>query len=182
MANLPSADEVLNFWFSELTPAQWFSVDVALDERVRERFLDLHTAACAAELFEWRANTQGRLAEILVLDQFSRNLYRGLPRAFAADGLALGLAQEAVRLGCDLELSIPRRNFLYLPYMHSESLRIHQSAEPLFARAAEHTADYERRHRVIIERFGRYPHRNAILGRPSTAAEAEFLAQPGSSF
>jgi uncharacterized protein (DUF924 family) len=176
------AESVLSFWFSELKPEDWFRVNPETDERIRSRFAELHAAACRAELYEWRTGARGRLAEVIVLDQFSRNLYRGKAQAFAADPLALCLAQEAVRLGLDIELPVPQRNFLYLPYMHSESQLIHAAAEELFQRSAPHTLDYERQHRAIIDRFGRYPHRNVALGRTTTPEEAEFLKQPGSSF
>ncbi len=176
-------DNVLQFWFQETTPAQHWKVDPGFDRLILERFADLHRRATAAELFEWRASPRGRLAEIIVLDQFSRNMYRGTPRAFAADPLALALAQEAVAARADAALSEDERSFLYMPYMHSESKLIHQVAERLFR---EHTSKnshhFELRHQAIVDRFGRYPHRNAILGRESTAEELAFLAEPGSSF
>jgi len=124
---------------------------------------------------------EGRLAEILVLDQFSRHIHRDTPGAFAQDPMALALAQEAVALGIDQDLEKSRRHFLYMPYMHSESLVIHDRALELFE-ALGVAVDFEIRHRDIIERFGRYPHRNETLGRKSTAEEIEFLKQPGSSF
>jgi len=143
----------------------------------------VHEAAVAAELWPWRATAEGRLAEVIVLDQFSRNIHRDTAAAFANDALALALAQEAVARGCDLELSPAERVFLYLPWMHSESALIHEVALRLYsAPGLEQNLDFERRHKVIIDRFGRYPHRNAILGRASTPEELEFLAQPGSSF
>ena len=174
---------VLQFWFHEITPAQRWKVDPAFDRLILDRFGSLHRRAAAAELFDWRASPHGRLAEIIVLDQFSRNMYRGTPRAFATDALALALAQEAVAAQADAALSEDERSFLYMPYMHSESKLIHQTAERLFR---EHTSknshDFELRHRAIVDRFGRYPHRNAILGRESTAEELAFLSEPGSSF
>jgi len=175
--------EVLRFWFEEATPAEWFRKDPAFDARIRERFLAVRGAASRAELHAWRDSHDGRLAEILVLDQFSRNLFRDSPLAFAADPLALGLAQEAVRAGAGRALEPRRRAFLYLPYMHSESLAIHDVALELFAEPGlESNLDFERRHRDVIVRFGRYPHRNAALGRSSTPEELEWLAQPGSGF
>jgi uncharacterized protein (DUF924 family) len=118
-----------------------------------------------------------------VLDQFGRNIHRGTPLAFAADPLALALAQEAVAAGADLQLQFEQRPFLYMPYMHSESAAIHAVGEPLMKeRAPQGTHDFELRHKAIVDRFGRYPHRNAILGRQSTAEELEFLKQPGSGF
>jgi uncharacterized protein (DUF924 family) len=136
-----------------------------------------------AELFAWRKEPKGRLAEIIVLDQFSRNVFRNTPAAFAQDSMALVLAQEAVEAGVQESLSEVERGFLLMPFMHSESQRIHLVAERLFRElASPHSYEYELRHKTIIDRFGRYPHRNAILGRASSAEEIEFLKQPGSSF
>lgn len=179
-------DDILRFWFEEVEPAQWWKVDPDFDRRIAERFGAVHRQAAAAELFGWRTGPQGprgRLAEVIVLDQFSRNIHRGDPRAFAADAMALALAQEAVAAGADQALPEAQRVFLYMPYMHSESRAIHQVADVLFrehAPASNH--DFELRHKAIIDRFGRYPHRNAILGRTSTDEERAFLLQPGSSF
>ena len=174
---------ILNFWFEELTPAQWWRVDTELDGVIRQRFGDLHRAASAGELFEWRVLPEGRLAEVIVLDQLSRNMYRGTPLAFACDPTALVLAQEAVRVGADLALESRQRAFLYMPYMHSESAAIHRVAARLFAtQAPEENHKAELQHKAIIDRFGRYPHRNKILGRESTADEVAFLQLPGSSF
>jgi uncharacterized protein (DUF924 family) len=176
-------DTVLQFWFDDLTPAQWWQVDPAFDRLIASRFADLHERAIRAELYEWRASPAGRLAEIIVLDQFSRHIHRGDRRAFAADPLALALAQEAVACQADLALPEVRRVFLYMPYMHSESRLIHRVAARLFeAHAPKSNHDFELRHKAIIDRFGRYPHRNAVLGRPSTEEELVFLTQPGSSF
>ncbi|EWG99807.1 DUF924 family protein [Halomonas sp. BC04] len=180
---LPSADDVLGYWFDELSPRQWFRKDIELDAQIGQRFFGLHRAAAAGELWSWRQSATGRLAEILVLDQFSRNLFRDLPGAFAQDPMALVLAQEAVAQGLDQELDVSERAFLYMPYMHSESLKIHDEALRLFDQPGlEDNLDFEQRHRDIILRFGRYPHRNAILGRESTGEELAFLMEPGSSF
>ncbi|MBZ9569114.1 DUF924 family protein [Modicisalibacter tunisiensis] len=176
-------ESVLDFWFRELAPRQWFRKDPALDRRIETRFLATWQAAHAGELWSWRASPRGRLAEILVLDQFSRNLFRDRPEAFAQDAQALVLAQEAVAGGADAELETVQRAFLYMPYMHSESLRIHDEAVRLFDQPGlEDNLESEHRHRRILERFGRYPHRNAVLGRASTPEEVDFLRQPGSSF
>jgi uncharacterized protein (DUF924 family) len=178
-----TAAKVLDFWFKEATPKQWWSKDAVFDATIRQRFERVHASAVACELWHWRGTPSGRLAEIIVLDQFSRNLFRDDARAFAADALALALAQEAVRGGHDAALPVTQRAFLYMPYMHSESLAIHDEARRLFAAPGlESNADFEGRHRAILERFGRYPHRNAALGRASTAAESAFLKEPGSSF
>jgi len=176
-------DEVLQFWFVDLTAADWWRKDPDLDRRIAGRFGPTLAAAARCELFGWRATARGRLAEVIVLDQFSRNVHRGTGASFANDALALALAQEGVARGCDLELTAPQRAFLYLPYMHSESRMIHAAALRLFeAPGLEHNLDFELKHKAIIDRFGRYPHRNALLGRVSTDEEIEFLRQPGSSF
>lgn len=177
------ADTVIRFWFVELNSADWFRADPVLDRTIAERFGAVHAAAARCELHAWRATPHGRLAEILILDQFSRNICRGRPEAFAQDALALALAQTAVQAGAAAALAPVERAFLYMPYMHSESRLIHAEAERLFAEPGlEVQLDFERRHRAIIERFGRYPHRNAILGRTSTPEEEAFLLEPGSSF
>jgi uncharacterized protein (DUF924 family) len=175
--------QVLEFWFEEIEPTAWWRKDDALDRQIAQRFSSLHRLACRCELFRWRRTPAGRLAEIIVLDQFSRNLYRGRPEAFANDALALGLAQEALSIGADAQLDATRRGFLYMPFMHSESLAMHAIAIELFgAPGLEAQLEFERAHKAIIERFGRYPHRNEVLGRASTREEIEFLSQPGSSF
>lgn len=176
-------EAVIDFWFGELAPAQWFRKDPALDDAIRRRFATCHAAATRGELWHWRDSARGRLAEVIVLDQFSRNLYRDSPLAYACDAQALVLAQEAVAQGADRHLDAPWRAFLYLPYMHSESLLIHDEALRLFDQPGlEENLRHEQRHRQVIVRFGRYPHRNAALGRPSTPEERAFLAQPGASF
>ncbi len=180
---MAAPQDILRFWFEDIQPAQWWKVDPAFDELVRKRFGALHEQAKHCELFAWRTTPEGRLAEVIALDQFARNIHRGTPAAFAADPLALALAQEAVAAGDDLKLSVEQRAFLYMPYMHSESVAIHAAAEPLMReRAPQHTHEFELKHKAIVDRFGRYPHRNALLGRASTAEEIEFLKQPGSSF
>lgn len=174
---------MLRFWFEEATPAQHFRRDPAFDAAIRTRFAGVQDEAGRGELAAWRDSVDGRLAEIIVLDQFPRNLFRDEARAFATDGMALVLAQEAVRAGADRHLPPTQRAFLYMPYMHSESRRVHVDAERLFRQPGlEKNYAFELKHRDIIERFGRYPHRNAALGRASTDEELAFLAQPGSSF
>ncbi|CCN45125.1 conserved hypothetical protein [Vibrio nigripulchritudo MADA3029] len=175
--------EVIDFWFRELTPKDWFAGGEELDKLIKSRFGDLQAQAAQCELSDWRESAQGRLAEVIVLDQFSRNIHRGTPAAFASDPLALALAQETIRLGLDKELTQTERTFLYMPFMHSESLKVHEHAVELFkGNGVENNLDYEYKHKVIVERFGRYPHRNEILGRVSTEEEIQFLKQPGSSF
>jgi uncharacterized protein (DUF924 family) len=172
-----------DFWFKEIAPSQHWKVDPAFDQLIRDRFSTLHQAANRCELFSWRREPIGRLAEIIVLDQFSRNLFRGTAAAFASDRLALALAQEAVATGADKALTPEERIFLYMPYMHSESTVIHEVALQLFeANGIQDNLEFERKHKTIIDQFGRYPHRNAILGRSSSEEEIEFLKLPGSSF
>jgi uncharacterized protein (DUF924 family) len=174
---------ILHFWFTELTPRQHFAKDADLDEAIRTRFGDTLEAAARCELFAWRVTPEGRLAEVLVLDQFSRNVYRDTARAFAQDALALVLAQELVASGQDRSLPLAQRSFAYMPYMHSESALVHAQAVALFSQPGmEDTLRFELRHKEIIDRFGRYPHRNALLGRTSTPEEMAFLSEPGSSF
>ena len=132
MTHTPNQSAVVDFWFDEIEPAQWWKSDPAFDALVRERFGDLHHAAVLGELYAWRADASGRLAEIIVLDQFSRNIHRGSAAAFAADPMALALAQEAVAGGYDQALPTQQRLFFYLPYMHSESALIHNVALSLF--------------------------------------------------
>ena len=175
--------DILTFWFEELSPRQHFAKDAALDEAIRTRFGNTLQAAARCELFAWRASPQGRLAEIVVLDQFSRNVYRDTPRAFAQDALALVLAQELVASGQDRSLLLAQRSFAYMPYMHSESALMHAQAVALFDQPGmEEPYRFELHHQSIIDRFGRYPHRNALLGRMSSAEELAFLSGPGSSF
>lgn len=174
---------VLRFWFEELTPTDWFKKSDRVDELIRTEFGPTHARAASGELFSWRKDAHGRLAEILVLDQFSRNIFRNQARAFASDSMALVLAQEAVSQGLDQALKLQERAFLYMPYMHSESLAIHEIAMKLFhIPGLENNFEFEKRHYEIIQRFGRYPHRNEVLNRISTPEEVEFLKQPGSSF
>jgi uncharacterized protein (DUF924 family) len=171
------------FWFKEISPAQRWKVDPAFDQLIRDRFSSVHAHANRGELFAWRSEPIGRLAEIIVLDQFSRNMYRGTKTAFTSDPLALVLAQEAVASAADQALTPEERVFLYMPYMHSESKSIHEVAVQLFeTNGIGNNHEFELRHKAIIDRFGRYPHRNAILGRESTREELEFLKEPGSSF
>jgi uncharacterized protein (DUF924 family) len=176
-------ESVLQFWFHEITPKQWWTKDAAFDHLLAERFSALLQQAAAAELHQWRTTAAGRLAEIIVLDQFSRNIYRDTARAFAQDAMALVLAQEAVTSGALPQLNSDERSFLLMPYMHSESQVVHREAERLFKQhTPEQSYQFELKHKLIIDRFGRYPHRNAILGRESSAEEITFLQQPGSGF
>ena len=176
-------DEVLRFWFDEIEAKQRWTKDDQLDQLIITRFSEIHKQAVHCELFEWRKTSAGRLAEIIVLDQFSRNMFRESALCFANDTLALALSQEAIALGVDKSLSPIQRSFLYMPFMHSESLKIHEIAVDLFQKnGIKANLDFEIKHKKIIERFGRYPHRNKILGRVSTDKELKYLQQPGSGF
>ena len=174
---------ILDFWFVESTPEQWFKKDDQFDQSIHERFAVVHQQVAQGEKASWRETIQGRLAEILVLDQFSRNLFREDGQAFAYDGMALVLAQEAIAKKELGELTVEERSFVYMPFMHSESLVIHQQALTLFSEPGmENNLDFEKRHYEIIKRFGRYPHRNTVLNRSSTQEELTFLKEPNSSF
>ena len=178
-----SSQSIIDFWFREIEPRQWFAKDSAFDRLIAERFKYTHDRALKCELFPWRDTAEGRLAEIIVLDQFSRNIHRDSPLAFAADPLALVLSQEAVRVQAQRELTPQQKCFLYMPHMHSESPLIHEQAVKLFSEPElEKNLEFELKHKAIIDRFGRYPHRNAVLERASTPEELAFLNTPGSSF
>lgn len=174
---------ILDFWFLETEPAQWWRQSDEFDRRIGERFGAVLAQAAQCELYAWRASAQGRLAEIIVLDQFSRTIHRATVQAFVNDSLALALAQEAISAHADDALEPAEKAFLYMPFMHSESPEIHAVAVNLFDQVSlESYLQFELRHKAIIDRFGRYPHRNALLGRASSEEEIEFLKTPGSSF
>ena len=176
---IATPEEVLNFWFVECEPADWFKKSEEFDANIRTRFLETYEAIVSGETSEWRQNAKGRLAEIIVLDQFSRNMFRDDAKAFAADALTVDLAKEA--LSDWDEFSIQERSFVVMPFMHSESLEVHEWASKWFEEPGiERRKKYELAHREIIERFGRYPHRNHVLGRTSTPEEEAFLKEhPG---
>ena len=175
--------QVLDFWFDPENKEFWFSKSDEFDLELEEKFGHTLQQAMQCELWTWRETAEGRLAEIIVLDQFSRNLFRNHHASFAQDPLALSLAQEAVRLGLDQQLAPDQRCFMYMPFMHSESKIIHAQALQLFeALGNPINLGFELKHKTIIDRFGRYPHRNQILERESTPEEVEFLTQPNSSF
>lgn len=174
---MSSADDVIDFWFSQSTTEDWFGGKPEFDEKLKARFFDLHAKVAAGEAWTWRSSAMGRVAEILVLDQFSRQFYRGDARAFAQDAMALALAQELVAQGLDEGLDEDPRMFAYMPYMHSESLLIHKEALRLFtAHGSENLLSYEMMHKDVLEKFGRYPKRNEALGRTSTKAELDYIA------
>jgi uncharacterized protein (DUF924 family) len=179
------APEVLRFWFGDgaergKAHKRWFEKDAAFDAEVRRRFLPLYETLAGNQ--EWLARADECLARIIVLDQFPRNMFRGSARAFAADPLALAAARHAVAQGYDRDLLPVERQFVYLPFEHSESLADQERACELMRPLGEELYDWALRHKRIIERFGRFPHRNAILGRESTPEELDFLKQPGSGF
>lgn len=175
--------DILHFWFQELTPEMHFSKSAELDQTIRNRFLEIHTQILEGRAAEWRKTPEGRLAEIIVLDQFSRNMFRGTALAFACDALALESAKMAVKTGEDQKLTLEQRKFLYMPFMHSEIREDHQQAVKLFSqKGLETNLQFELKHKEIIDRFGRYPHRNEVLKRTSTKEELDFLKNEDSSF
>ena len=175
-----TAEDVYRFWFEEYGPDDWFAGTPEFDAVIAERFADTHAAIAKGEGWTWRTDATGRLAEIIVLDQFSRQLHREDPRAFAQDGMALVLAQEMVAGGFDKQLAEDRRMFAYMPYMHSESLVVHQEAIELFtALGNENALDFEKKHYEVIARFGRFPKRNAALGRASSPEERAYIEETG---
>jgi len=175
---------VLDFWFGPgMGMQQWFEVDPAFDARVRETLGPLGARAAAGELDGWTDRAEGALALVLLLDQFPRNAHRGTPAAWAQDARARAAARRALHAGHDLAFDRPQRLFLYLPFEHSEELADQFLSEALFGTFGdEDLRFYARRHREIVERFGRFPHRNQVLGRTTTAEEARFLEEPHSSF
>jgi len=195
-AALPAdAEALLDFWFGAPTSpgygsnrSEWFRKDPAFDASIRDRFGPLIERALRGELEDWAGTSRGALAQVIVLDQFTRNVFRDTPRAFAGDARALQAARAMVGSRQDEALPPFERTFAYLPFEHAEGLAMQQESVHLYARLAAldpgqaSGLDYAQRHRVIIERFGRFPHRNAVLGRHSTPEEIEFLKTPGSGF
>ncbi|MFQ6540052.1 MULTISPECIES: DUF924 family protein [Aphanothece] len=185
MADHPEAPgAILHFWFEESRPGQWFAKDPVFDGQVRERFIGLTRQAIAGELAPWSTEAPSALALVLLLDQFPRQIWRDTAMAFAGDPQALGLSLGAVEQGwLEAEPEQARRQFWLMPQMHSEELAVQEAAVPLFGQFTDaRTAEFARRHRDVIARFGRFPHRNAALGRVSSAAELAFLQTPGSGF
>ena len=176
-------EEILNFWFKECKPEQWFKKNEDFDQMIENRFSIAIDDAIEGKMNSWEETETGCLALIILLDQFTRNVFRDTPHAFTGDKRALTLSQ----LCCDKDYltnpDVQRRQFMLMPMMHSENLAVQDAALPLFKKyASEKDFEYAEKHRVIIARFGRFPHRNVILGRKSTNDELEFLKQPGSSF
>ena len=178
------AHSITHFWFEECTPQDWFKKNPEFDLNIKERFGEWTEKALLGQIDSWAAEPTPRLALILLLDQFTRNIYRDTPRAFSGDEMALALTLRAIDEGqLDAEESQTKRQFLLMPMMHSEELEIQEQSLPLFRQhTSEMVYDYAVRHRDIVKRFGHFPHRNALLGRPSTAEEISFLEEPGSSF
>jgi uncharacterized protein (DUF924 family) len=178
------AAQVLDFWFVQSRPRQWFAKDPAFDALLRERFLGLTRRAIAGELDAWGTEASGGLALVLLLDQFPRQIWRNAAMAFAGDSQALALNLKAVERGwLEAEAEQARRQFWLMPLMHAEDLTVQEAALPLFERFCDpRTADFARRHRDVIARFGRFPHRNALLGRVTSAEKLAFLQTPGSRF
>ncbi|CAG1013760.1 hypothetical protein BURC_00511 [Burkholderiaceae bacterium] len=189
-SNNAEAAAVLDFWFGagDAPRAEWFRKDPAFDALIAERFGPLVEQALAGELHDWARQSDTALARILLLDQFTRNIFRDSARAFAGDALALAAARAMVAAGQDLQLPPLGRAFVYLPFEHAEELAAQDEAVRLFTALAAHSPlvqemlDYAHRHRAVIERFGRFPHRNDLLERESTADEIAFLREPGSRF
>lgn len=184
---------VIDFWYAPRARAVWFEKNPAFDEEIRVRFGAAIHAAQMGAFDEWRAAPMGTLALLILLDQMARNIHRGQAKAFLGDARALAVADEAVKRGQDKALSFEQRRFFYLPFEHAEDManqdrsiqlftQLYEEAAPEERDGAEDQLDYAHRHRDIIKRFGRYPHRNVALGRPSTDDEIEFLKGPGSSF
>lgn len=172
--------EILKFWFSEEITKLWFAKDQGLDEEIWEEFFETYKVK---EEIDWEETPENALAKVILFDQFPRNMFRDTPKAFETDELARKIAREALEKGWDQELSENRRTFLYMPFMHSENEEDQAYCVELFTKHGKEAGlEYALMHQKIIDRFGRFPHRNKILGRPSTEEEKEFLTQPGSSF
>ncbi|MBC7741245.1 MAG: DUF924 domain-containing protein [Bdellovibrionaceae bacterium] len=178
-----TAKDTLNFWFDKAHQKLWFAKDENFDLQIKQRFEVVYQEALLEKTEFWRSSAQGRLAEIILLDQFPRNMFRNTPKSFAADSIALNRAQAAIESGDDLKLTTQERAFIYMPFMHSEDKKIHARAVQLFSlKGLEENLKFELLHKKIIDRFGRYPHRNQILSRKSTPEEIEFLKEAQSSF
>lgn len=176
--NQKNIEKVLTFWFEETKPEQKFKKDDTFDALIVSKFKELYWDVRQGRTKQWRETPEGRLAEILVLDQFARNMFRGEKQSFEGDSLALTLAQETIAVGDDKKLPKEQRVFIYMPYMHSESKEVHEEALRIFSEYGdENYLKYEVMHKDIIDRFCRYPHRNEVLGRESTSEELEFLKE-----
>lgn len=177
---LPSAADVVSFW-RDAGPRRWFRRDDAFDAEFRHRFLAAHEAAADGRLQQWAGTPEGALALVLLLDQFPRNAFRGTPRVYATDAQARAAADAAVRAGFDDAVPAELQQFFYLPFMHSEDLRDLERCVALNAEVGGESLRWARHHRDVVARFGRFPHRNGVLGRASTPDEERFLAEGGFS-
>lgn len=166
---------LLEFWFETLSPNQWWVGSKDLDRAVEKRFKSVHLQAIRGELSSWRESPHGALAEVMLLDQIPRHLYRGSSRAYAYDGMSLVLSQEAIKAGYAAHLTAPMRQFLYMPWMHSESEKIQEQGIELYKDPEMQGLRSAREHHAVIAQFGRFPHRNAILGRENTPDEVDYL-------
>ena len=176
-------DPILQFWFEEITPKDWFVKNPEFDDLLKTRFGDLVEDATGGRLDIWAKTKEGRLALILLLDQMTRNIYRDTPKAFSGDEMALAMSLRAVNDGFLEDGQSKKNQFFLMPMMHCELIDIQEQSIPLFERyTIDEVAEFAKKHRDIIARFGHFPHRNAVLGRPSTAEEIAFLKTPGSSF
>lgn len=173
------AQAVLDFWFKETAPARWWKVDPGFDRLIAERFGELHAQAARCELFAWRQTPEGRLAEIIVLDQFPRNMFRNDARAFSTDALARDVATRAIAEGRDQRIEQGMRAFMYLPFEHSEDMADQERSVALFEPLGADSLKWAVLHADIIRKFGRFPHRNTVLGRATTPDEAAFLDEGG---
>jgi uncharacterized protein (DUF924 family) len=174
---LPS--EVVTFWFGETVRPLWFAATAEFDQALRERFLATYRAAAAGERADWEITPEGALALVIVLDQFPLNMFRGRPKAFATETAARGVAERAIERGLDQALTPEQQTFLYMPFMHSEALADQERSVRLFQQPGlERSLGFARHHQGLIQRFSRFPHRNAILGRANTAEEIAYLASP----
>ncbi|SEQ55034.1 Uncharacterized conserved protein, DUF924 family [Devosia sp. YR412] len=176
-----TADDVLRFWFAEHTKDDWFGGKAEFDAELAAQFAETHAAVARAEAWEWRTTPEGRLAEIIVLDQFSRQLHRGSAEAFAQDKMATALTQEAIAVGADQAIAMERRMFLFMPFMHAESLVIQEEGVKHFEQFGPDMLKFMTGHRDCIAKFGRFPFRNKALGRESTAAEVAYMQAQGDS-
>lgn len=177
--------DILDFWFEQTQPAQWFQVNPAFDEEIKIRFEDAYDKGSRGIFDDWKTDSDGCLALVLLLDQFPRNMYRGTAKAFATDGKALVIAKFALSKGFDQVLTPIKRRFLYLPFEHSENLNDQRKCVELFEKMIKDDPlgyDYALRHLKVIEKYGRFPHRNRILSRMNTPEEEEYLAQAGAGF
>lgn len=181
--NNPTPETIIDYWFADGMPPRWFKKDDAFDAELRERFADAYETAASGGYDSWRESAEGTIALVLLLDQIPRNIFRDTPKAFEADAKARELTQRALTYQLDQNLSILQRMFLYMPLMHSESLEEQEQGVQLFTDLGrEENIRYAIAHRDVIAKYGRFPHRNAILGRTNTPEEEAYLAQPGTGF